>query len=162
MNQVSQDLRWMERSLELAQKAYQDGEVPVGAVIVRKGVVIGEGFNRREIDQDPTSHAEVVAIRAAAQTIRGWRLDESTLYVTLEPCIQCCGAILLARIPRLVYGCDDPKAGGVRSLYTLLKDKRLNHRVEVTPGVMAEECGEILTRFFEGLRRVKKGVNLSS
>ena len=146
----------MDRCLDLARKAYKEGEVPVGAVIVRKGIVIGEGFNRREMDHDPTGHAEVVAIRAAGQTIRRWRLDECTLYVTLEPCIQCCGAILLARIPRLVYGCDDPKAGGVRSLYTLLKDKRLNHRVEVTPGVLAEDCGEILTGFFEKLRSSKR------
>ena len=146
----------MRRCLALAEEGAKEGEVPVGSVIVRKGVVIGEGFNRRELDQDPTSHAEVVAIRAAAETLRRWRLDECTIYVTLEPCIQCCGAILLARIPRLVYGCDDPKAGGVRSLYSLLKDKRLNHRVEVTPGIMAAECGEILTLFFESLRQQKK------
>lgn len=128
----------------------------MGALVIRKGVVIGEGFNRREVDGDPTAHAEVVALRAAAAKIRRWRLDECTLYVTLEPCIQCCGAILLSRIERLVYGCDDPKAGGVRSLYNLLEDKRLNHRVEVVPGVMAEECGVILSRFFEGLRQSRK------
>ncbi len=147
----------MKRCLELAGEASDAGEVPVGAVVVRKGVVIGEGYNRRDLDQDPTGHAEVVALRAAGKTLRRWRLDECTLYVTLEPCIQCCGSILLSRIQRLVYGCDDPKAGGVQSLYSLLEDKRLNHRVDVTSGVMAEECGEVLTRFFEGLRRGRKG-----
>lgn len=146
----------MRRCLELAEEAAAAGDIPVGALVIRKGVVIGEGFNRREVDGDPTAHAEVVALRAAAAKIRRWRLDECTLYVTLEPCIQCCGAILLSRIERLVYGCDDPKAGGVRSLYNLLEDKRLNHRVEVVPGVMADECGLILSRFFEGLRQSKK------
>lgn len=146
----------MRRCLELAAEAAEAGDIPVGALVIRKGVVIGEGFNRREVDGDPTAHAEVVALRAAAEKVRRWRLDECTLYVTLEPCIQCCGSILLSRIDRLVYGCDDPKAGGVRSLYNLLEDKRLNHRVEVVSGVMAEECGEILSRFFEGLRQSRK------
>lgn len=156
MTSSTQHDRWIRRCLELAGEAAEAGDIPVGALVIRKGVVIGEGFNRREVDGDPTAHAEVVALRAAAAKIRRWRLDECTLYVTLEPCIQCCGAILLSRIERLVYGCDDPKAGGVRSLYNLLEDKRLNHRVEVVPGVMAEECGVILSRFFEGLRQSRK------
>jgi tRNA(adenine34) deaminase len=142
----------MRRTLDLARRADREGEVPVGALVVRNHVVIGEGFNRRELDLDPTAHAEVVAIRQAAQTVRSWRLEDCTLYVTLEPCIQCCGSILLARIPRLVYGVSDPKAGAVESLYRLLEDSRLNHRVNSVGGVLAEECGELLTAFF-GRRR---------
>jgi tRNA(adenine34) deaminase len=142
----------MRRTLDLARRADREGEVPVGALVVRNHVVIGEGFNRRELDLDPTAHAEVVAIRQAAQTVRSWRLEDCTLYVTLEPCIQCCGSILLARIPRLIYGASDPKAGAVESLYRLLEDSRLNHRVNSVGGVLAEECGELLTAFF-GRRR---------
>jgi len=142
----------MRRALELAGRAAEEGEVPVGAVVVRNRVIVGEGCNRREKDCDPTAHAELVAIREAARTTRSWRLDGCTLYVTLEPCIQCCGAILLARIPRLVYGADDPKAGAATTLYRLLDDSRLNHRVEVASGVLAEDCGEVLSRFFENLR----------
>jgi tRNA(adenine34) deaminase len=142
----------MRRTLDLARRADREGEVPVGALVVRNHVVIGEGFNRRELDLDPTAHAEIVAIRQAAQTVRSWRLEDCTLYVTLEPCIQCCGSILLARIPRLVYGVSDPKAGAVESLYRLLEDSRLNHRVNSVGGVLAEECGELLTAFF-GRRR---------
>lgn len=115
-------------------------------------MIVGEGWNRRESEVDPTAHAEVIAIREAARTLGSWRLTDCTLYVTLEPCIQCCGAILLARVPRVVYGAEDPKAGAVRSLFRLLEDERLNHRCEVTGGVLAEECGAILSSFFEGLR----------
>jgi tRNA(adenine34) deaminase len=143
----------MRRSLELAGEAANAEEVPVGAVILRNNVVVGEGYNRRESLNDPTAHAELLAIQEASRTLRSWRLEDCTLYVTLEPCIQCCGAILLARIPRLVYGAEDPKAGAVKSLYSLLEDKRLNHRVGVQGGVLAEECGTILSKFFEGLRR---------
>jgi len=152
MTASDRDVRWMRRTLDLARRADREGEVPVGALVVRNHVVIGEGFNRRELDLDPTAHAEVVAIRQAAQTVRSWRLEDCTLYVTLEPCIQCCGSILLARIPRLVYGVSDPKAGAVESLYRLLEDSRLNHRVNSVGGVLAEECGELLTAFF-GRRR---------
>lgn len=142
----------MRRAVELARKAEAKGEIPVGAVIVRNNIAIGEGYNRRESDLDPTAHAELVAIRQAARTIRGWRLDDCTLYVTLEPCLQCCGSILLARIPRLVYGASDEKGGAVESLYRVLEDRRLNHRVRSVGGVLAEECGELLTAFFERLR----------
>jgi len=152
MTASDRDVRWMRRTLDLARRADREGEVPVGALVVRNHVVIGEGFNRRELDLDPTAHAEIVAIRQAAQTVRSWRLEDCTLYVTLEPCIQCCGSILLARIPRLVYGVSDPKAGAVESLYRLLEDSRLNHRVNSVGGVLAEECGELLTAFF-GRRR---------
>lgn len=152
MTASDRDVRWMRRTLDLARRADREGEVPVGALVVRNHVVIGEGFNRRELDLDPTAHAEVVAIRQAAQTVRSWRLEDCTLYVTLEPCIQCCGSILLARIPRLIYGASDPKAGAVESLYRLLEDSRLNHRVNSVGGVLAEECGELLTAFF-GRRR---------
>ena len=145
--------RWMRRALELAGEAADQGEVPVGAVILRNNVVVGEGCNRREIDLDPTAHAEMIAIREAAQTLRSWRLEDCTMVVTLEPCLQCAGAILLARIPRLVYGADDPKGGAVRTLYRTLEDERLNHRVEVEPGVLAEECGAVLSEFFERLRQ---------
>ncbi len=145
--------RWMNHALALARKAEAEGEVPVGAVIIRNNVVVGEGYNRRESLNDPTAHAELIAIRQAAQTIRSWRLEGCQMYVTLEPCIQCCGSIILARIPLVVYGADDPKAGAAASLYRLLEDHRLNHRAEVISGVLAGECGEILSKFFEGLRK---------
>ena len=153
MSRSQQDERWMRRALELAGLAAVEGEVPVGAVMVRNNVVIGEGYNRREKDCDPTAHAEMIAIRQAAQTIRTWRLEKCSLYVTLEPCIQCCGAILLARVPRVVYGADDPKAGAVRTLYQLLNDSRLNHTVQVQSGLLAGECSAALSIFFEGLRK---------
>jgi tRNA(adenine34) deaminase len=154
----SRDERWMRHALDLARKAETQGEVPIGAVIVRNQVVIGEGYNRREMDNDPTAHAELLAIQEAARTLRSWRLVDCTLYVTLEPCIQCCGAILLSRLPRIVYGADDPKAGAVRSLYNLLEDTRLNHRADWEGGVLAAECGSILTDFFRNLRGNRSGI----
>ncbi len=152
------DARWMQQALQQAELAdTRDGEVPVGAVIVgADGDVIGFGSNRVISDNDPTAHAEIVALRTAGQYARNYRLPGATLYVTLEPCIQCCGAILLARIPRLVYGCDDPKSGAVRSLYSLLDDPRLNHRVDVRTGVREDECSEILSRFFDRIREKKR------
>ncbi len=153
--------RWMNHALNLARQAMAGGEVPVGAVIIRNNVVVGEGYNRRESLNDPTAHAELLAIQEAARTIRSWRLEGCRMYVTLEPCIQCCGSIILARIPIVVYGTDDPKAGAVASLYHLLENPRLNHRAEVISGVLAGECGEILSQFFEELRkngRIKKGL----
>lgn len=152
----SPDDKWMTMALELARQAASDGEAPIGAIVVRNRVVVGQGANRREIDVDPTAHAELIAIRQAAHTLRNWRLDDCTLFVTLEPCIQCCGAILLARIPRVVFGAEDPKAGAVRSLYQLLEDERLNHRVEVRGGVLADQCGAILSTFFEELRKKRR------
>lgn len=150
------DEKWMEMALDLAHQAAELGEVPIGAIVVRNRVVVGQGYNRREVDVDPTAHAELIAIREAAQTLRNWRLDDCTLYVTLEPCIQCCGSILLSRIPKIVFGAEDPKAGGVRSLYRLLEDGRLNHRAEITGGVLADRCGAVLSAFFEGLRKTRR------
>jgi tRNA(adenine34) deaminase len=132
----------------------QTGDVPVGAIVVDgAGNVIGTGRNRREIDRDPTGHAEIVAMRAAAQHLGTWRLHDATLVATLEPCVMCAGALVNARIARVVYGCDDPKAGALRSLYLLGQDPRLNHRYDVTHGVLAAECARILSEFFQALRK---------
>lgn len=150
----AEDEHYMRRALELAREAAARGEVPVGAIVVRNGEIVAEGSNRREEDKDPTAHAELLAIREAARSLGGWRLTGTTLYVTLEPCAMCAGALVLARVERLVYGADDPKAGAVRSLYRLVEDERLNHRVQVTPGILAEECGEVLREFF---RRRREG-----
>jgi len=148
----AEDEHYMRRALELAREAAARGEVPVGAIVVRNGEIIAEGSNRREEDKDPTAHAELLAIRAAARALGGWRLTGTTLYVTLEPCAMCAGAIVLARVGRLVYGADDPKGGAVRTLYRLVEDERLNHRVQVTPGILAEECGKVLRDFFRRRR----------
>ncbi len=137
---------------EAAQAAMQ-GEVPVGAVILHQGRVIASGANARESSQDPTAHAEIVALRRAAVHLGTWRLNEATLYVTQEPCPMCAGALINARLGRLVYGCDNPKAGCVRTLYQLVEDPRFNHRVQVRPGVLAVECGALLSAFFAHLRR---------
>ncbi|MEM7415558.1 MAG: tRNA adenosine(34) deaminase TadA [Gemmatimonadota bacterium] len=145
-------VRWMERALELAREAEAQGDVPVGAVIVRDGVEIGAGRNRTVADQDPTAHAEVVAIRAAADAIGEWRLLGCTLYVTLEPCAMCAGAIVLARIPTVVFAAADPKAGMGGSLANLLQDERLNHRCEVFGGVCGEEASVMLKSFFRARR----------
>lgn len=148
----SQDRHWMRVALGLAVRAAAVGEVPVGAVLVRLGEAIGEGWNQSIGACDPTAHAEVIALRSAGRRIGNYRLLDSTLYVTLEPCPMCAGAIVQARIPRVVYGAADPKAGAVRSLYQILEDSRLNHRVEVVAGVLAEECGHLLTTFFQQKR----------
>ncbi|MSR21436.1 MAG: tRNA adenosine(34) deaminase TadA [Gemmatimonadetes bacterium] len=150
--EVSADVFWMSRALLQARTAAARAEVPVGAVIVRAGDVLGEGHNRTITDADPTAHAEVVAIRQAAASVGDWRLIDCTLYVTLEPCAMCAGAIVLARIPRVVYGARDPKAGMVDSLGNLLRDPRLNHRCEVAAGVLAEESSELLKGFFRERR----------
>ena len=147
---------YMEKALVLAEEAARRGEVPVGAVIVREGEIIGQGSNQRERDQDPVAHAEIQAIQQAAARLGSWRLTESTLYVTLEPCPMCAGAIINARVPTVVYGCDDPKAGAVRSMYQLLEDPRLNHRCEVVSGVEKERASSLLSTFFAGLRRLGK------
>ena len=144
---------YMQRALELARAAAARGEVPVGALVVRGGAIIAESANRREEAKDPTAHAELLAIQAAARELGGWRLTGTTLYVTLEPCAMCAGALVLARVERLVYGADDPKAGAVRSLYRLVEDERLNHRLEVVRGVLAAECGEVLREFFRRRRQ---------
>jgi tRNA(adenine34) deaminase len=142
----------MQEALAEADAAAAHSDVPIGAVVVRNGTVIGRGHNRREVDQDPTAHAEVLALRQAAATLGRWRLDGCTLYVTLEPCTMCAGALVLARIDRLVYGADDPKAGAVGALYDIPRDPRLNHLVEVVRGVEAEACSEVLRAFFRDRR----------
>lgn len=145
---------WMRQALQLAAEAAGLDEVPIGCVVVHDptGAVVGAGYNRREIDHDPTAHAEILAMRQAGQTLGHWRLLDCTLVVTLEPCPMCAGAIVNARIPRLVYGCEDPKAGAVRTLYQICEDARLNHRVQVTGGVLAGECAQILRDFFRKKR----------
>jgi tRNA(adenine34) deaminase len=147
---------FMRRAVLEAEQALTEDEVPVGAVIVHEGRVIGSAHNQREQLHDPTAHAEMIAITQAAQAVGDWRLEDCTLYVTLEPCPMCAGAILQARLPLVVYGAADPKAGAVESLYHLLHDPRLNHQVQVVPGVLAEACAELLSRFFQGKRRLGK------
>jgi tRNA(adenine34) deaminase len=147
---------YMRQALGEARQALIEEEVPIGAVIVRGEQVIAAAHNQREQLKDPTAHAEMIAITQAAAAVGGWRLEECTLYVTLEPCIMCSGAILQSRIPLVVFGATDPKAGAVDSLFHLLSDPRLNHRCQVIPGVMAPECGEILTKFFQAQRRLGK------
>jgi tRNA(adenine34) deaminase len=149
---------WMREAIAQAGKARALDEVPIGCVIVHEPSqqIVGRGFNRREIDHDPTAHAEILALREASGELGSWRLIDCTLVVTLEPCPMCAGAIVNARIPRLIYGCDDPKAGAVRTLYQICQDSRLNHRVEVTGGVLAEECAALLRQFFADQRALDK------
>jgi tRNA(adenine34) deaminase len=147
------DAAFMAEALLEAAKAEARGEVPIGAVAVLEGQVIGRGHNLRETARDPSAHAELIAMRAAAAYLSSWRLIGVSVYVTLEPCPMCAGALVNSRVARLVYGADDPKAGAVRTLYTLCEDKRLNHRVEVVPHVSAEECGHVLSEFFARIRR---------
>ncbi len=146
----------MQRALEMAMQAESAEEVPVGAIIVRDGMAIAAARNEREALKDPTAHAEMIAITQAAAAMEDWRLEQCTLYVTLEPCIMCAGAILQSRIPRVVFGAHDPKGGAVSSLYQVLEDSRLNHRCDVSSGVMSDACGQILTRFFAERRRLGK------
>ncbi len=147
---------YMAAALEQAALAEAAGDVPIGAVIAREGEIIAAAHNRRIVDADPTAHAEMLAIRAAAAVIGDWRLTGCTLVVTLEPCCMCAGAIVLARVENLVYGAADPKAGAVETLYRICSDERLNHTVRVTSGVRAEQCGQVLTRFFEKQRAMGK------
>jgi tRNA(adenine34) deaminase len=147
---------FMRRALEEARAALAEDEVPIGAVIVRDGRVIAAAHNQREQLRDPTAHAEMMAITQAAAAIGDWRLERCTLYVTLEPCAMCAGAIVLARLPRVVFGASDPKAGAVTTLYRLLDDVRLNHRAEATGGILSTECGQLLTDFFAKKRREGK------
>jgi tRNA(adenine34) deaminase len=149
---------WMHAALDQARAAGAMDEVPIGCVIVdqRNGHIVGGAHNRRNADHDPTAHAEILAIRQAAQTLGNWRLINCALIVTLEPCPLCAGAIVNARIPMLIYGCADPKAGAVRTLYQLCEDHRLNHRVEVTPGILADQCADLLRDFFKAQRALGK------
>lgn len=150
------DEAFMALALDEARAAQAEGEVPVGAVIVHDGRVIGRGRNRREADQDPLAHAEIFAIRDAAKHLGSWRLIGATCYVTLEPCPMCAGALVLARVSRVVYGAADPKAGAVKTLFGIGTDPRLNHRFEVADGVCAEACGRVLSDFFAGVRAKRR------
>lgn len=149
---TSADERFMRLALDAARAAELIGEVPIGAVVVFDGAVVATGFNRREIDADPTAHAELLAVREAARVLGRWRLEGCTVYVTLEPCPMCAGALHAARVDRCVYGAVDPKAGALGTLYDIASDERLNHRYEVTAGVLAEESAALLRAFFAGLR----------
>lgn len=148
--------RWMSLALDLARQAYEEGEVPVGAVIVHEERVIGTGYNQREQLKDPTAHAEMIAITQAAESLGSWRLIDCTLYCTLEPCPMCAGAIVQARLPRVVYGTTDAKAGACHSLFQITEDPRLNHRSVVIGGVMLHECKAILQDFFAQQRALGK------
>jgi len=150
------DEKFMTLALEQASLAFQKGEVPVGAVVTLGGEILAMSHNSSITINDPSAHAEILAIREAARRLDNYRLIDTTLYVTLEPCIMCAGAIVQARIQRVVFGADDPKSGGVVSLYRLLHDKRLNHTVEVTGGVKSDACAEILSRFFHEKRITSK------
>ncbi|MFD2672090.1 tRNA adenosine(34) deaminase TadA [Marinicrinis sediminis] len=152
------DIQWMKAAIEEAKKAEALGEVPIGAVIVKNGEIVGRGYNLRESNRRPTAHAELLAIEQASRQLDAWRLLDCTLYVTLEPCPMCAGAIVQARIPRVVYGTPDPKAGCAGTLMNLLQDDRFNHQTELHTGVLQEECAALLTDFFRKLR-AKKTLN---
>ena len=151
------DLDWMRRALAEADKALASGDVPIGAVVVWDDRVIGAGFNQREADHDATAHAEIVAIRQASAALGRWRLDDCALFITLEPCPMCAGAIVLARIPRVVYAAPDPKAGAAGSIVDLLRHPNLNHRVDVQGGLLADEAAAQLRTFFQSLRDQGEG-----
>jgi len=151
-DRAAADDRFMGLALEEADRAATAGEVPIGAVVVLDGRVVARGRNAPVAERDPTAHAEIVALRAAARELGNYRLPDVTLYSTVEPCAMCCGALVHARVARLVYGAADPKAGAVRSLFRLLEDTRLNHQVDVTAGVRAAECGARLSEFFRARR----------
>ena len=153
---TSVDLKMMERALSLAEDAARRGEVPVGAVVYRDDVVLAEASNNREASGDPTGHAEIVALREAGLRNGGWRLDDCSVVVTLEPCPMCAGAMVNARVGRLIYGASDPKGGGCESLYEITCDPRLNHRLETIGGIMEERCGALLRTFFRERRALKK------
>ncbi|MDD2630786.1 MAG: tRNA adenosine(34) deaminase TadA [Limnochordia bacterium] len=152
IKEQEQHIRFMRTALECAMQARLKGEVPIGAVVVLGDEIIGRGFNLRETGNDPTAHAEIIALRDAAERRGSWRLTDCDLYVTIEPCPMCAGALILARIRRLIYGADDPKAGAVRSVISLFEQGHWNHDVEVVPGVLSAECGQIMKEFF-ALRR---------
>jgi tRNA(adenine34) deaminase len=146
------DGHFMRVAMQHAEQAAGHGDVPIGAVVVREGEVIGEAGNERELRRDPTGHAEILALQAAADRLGGWRIPHSTIYVTLEPCAMCAGAIVLARVPRLVYGAPDPKAGAAGSVLDVLGEPALNHNPEVSAGVLSEECSALLEEFFSARR----------
>ena len=152
MSGAADDKAWMRLALQVAERALETGDVPVGAIAVWQDKIIGRGWNRREADHDPTAHAEMIALREAALEIGSWRLDGVTLYCTLEPCAMCAGALVLARLPRLVYAAADPKAGAAGSIMDITRHPRLNHRVRVEGGVLAAESAELIRGFFRKLR----------
>ncbi|MFC1677705.1 tRNA adenosine(34) deaminase TadA [Planctomycetota bacterium] len=152
MSDLEQDERFMRLAMDAATIANENGDVPVGAVIVHQGQIIAKAYNQREQLQDPTAHAEIIALTQAAAALSNWHLDDCTIYVTLEPCPMCAGALVLARLDRLVYGCDDPKTGAVKSLYNIVQDERLNHRLEVTAGILEDDCKRQLQSFFQSRR----------
>lgn len=147
------DVAWMREALAEAKRAIRHGDVPIGAVAVYEGQIVGRGRNRKEVDADPTAHAEMIALRAASRALGRWRLSDVILYCTLEPCPMCAGAMVLARLPRLVYGADDDKMGAAGSVVEILRDPRFNHQVAVTRGVLAEESQALLETFFASLRK---------
>jgi len=147
----NRDQHYMRAAIEAAEIAEENGDVPIGAVVVYENQVIGRAYNQREQLADPTAHAEIIALTQAAAFVENWRLHGCTIYVTLEPCAMCAGALVLGRLDRFVFGCDDPKAGACKSLYNIVQDERLNHRLEVISGVLADECSKLLQDFF--LRR---------
>jgi len=151
-NVTNQDEQFMQLAIESAKIAEENGDVPIGAIIVHNDTIIAKAYNQREQLQDPTAHAEIIALTQAAAALENWHLNGCTIYVTLEPCPMCAGALVLSRMDRLVYGCDDPKTGACKSLYNIVQDDRLNHRLEVTSGVLADECSQILQEFFERRR----------
>jgi tRNA(adenine34) deaminase len=150
---MTDDERFMREAMAEAELAGQAGDVPVGCVLVREGAIVSRAHNHRQRAQDPTAHAEILALREASAALGSFRLLGVTAYVTLEPCPMCAGALVNARVPRLVYGCDDPKAGAVRSLFAIGSDPRLNHRFELCPGVLGAECSRQLSDFFSALRK---------
>jgi tRNA(adenine34) deaminase len=152
-NQQQIDERYMRMALDAALVAQENGDVPIGTVIVHDGRVIAKAYNQREQLKDPTAHAEIIALTQASTFLQSWRLHGGTIYVTLEPCPMCAGALVLARLDRLVYGCPDPKTGACGSLYDIVRDGRLNHRLEVTTGVLAADCARLLQDFFQSRRR---------
>jgi len=152
------DIIWMRRALELAKLAHYAGDVPVGAIVVNNGEILGTGYNQREVLSDPTAHAEVIALRQASKTVGQWRLDGATLYVTLEPCAMCAGAIVNSRLKRLVFGAKDPKGGACGSLFNVPEDPRVNHSVSVTSGVLADESVNLLQNFFGERRKIAKDI----
>ncbi len=153
---MTRDERWMRVAFREAERARELGEVPVGAIVVFEDEVVGIGFNRRETDHDPVAHAEILAIREAAEKLGRWRLTGCELFVTLEPCPMCAGAIVNSRLDRLVYGATDPRAGAAGTVFDLVRDERLNHQVEVVQGVLGESCSRILSDFFAGLRAKRR------
>lgn len=157
-----QDQAYMQAAIRQAAIAEENGDVPIGCVIVYDGKIVGKAYNQREQLKDPTAHAEIIALTQASEYLQSWRLHGCTIYVTLEPCPMCAGALVLARIDRLVFGCNDSKTGACGSLYNIVQDMRLNHRLEVTPGVLEQDCAFLLQNFFQQRRIQNKNSDLNS